>query len=968
MTPRASRTPGHVFRRTRSGSFPRSLFWGAGLVLVGAFNASIWAQLPQTELTSIYPPGAKQGMTLDVSVGGGNQDDLTGLVFSHPGITAAQKMTPPAEFYRDPTPQNNAFTVTVAADVPAGVYEARAVGRFGVSNPRAFVVGTLPEVVDDATNQSLATAKEIALGTVVNGMADANAVNYFKLTLSAGQKVIVECAAEELDSRMKPTLLILDPNGKELVRNRVGLRKDAILEFTSPAAGPIVIAVFDHIFGGGGEYFYRLAIHDGPHIEYVFPPAGQPGSNGSYVVYGRNLPGGQPAPGLSVEGQPLQQVATTIQLPDEATSKNSLGVGAYLSPAGVLLDSTEFRIANSNAISVGFARDPASLEQEPNNDSSHSQVVTVPCEVAGQFYPQRDVDWFQFDAKKGDIYWVDVISHRLGLRTDPVMVLQRVVKNDKGEETPAEIALVDDPGDRNGRIGSDFDYSTDDPAYRFVVPEDGLYRLKVRDANGAARNDPRFIYRLQIRREQPDFRLVALSRQNKEADGNRVSTFAPVLRRGGTTLIQVDVVRQEGFAGNVEVVVEGLPEGIRCDGAMLSDAMNTAWLVLAATESAPAWTGPIRIVGKARLGDQEVVRQARFVSVVWGTANRGQTPAAFRVSRDLTLSLTDKELYPALAQVGDGAVLETSRGGKLDVPVKLTRRLGFAEAVKLVATGMPGEIKPADIDIPGDKSDGTLAIQITNSNARPGLYTFYLRSDTKVKIPRNPDAVVRAQAEQKVIDEAVAQITAEMQQATADRDATVAAATQAADALAKAQAAQQNVEETQKKAQESEQSKAAADAKFKEVEAKQARVQAAKQAADKKVADVQAANQPADINFAIFSTPIRLRIVETPLQLSVTAPPAVKAGGTAEIPIGIQRLYGFAEQVELSCELPNGVTGLTVPNFALPKEQVEGKLALTVDGQATPGDHTLTIRAKAKFNDVEVQTVQAVAVKVEAAQ
>lgn len=973
----ASRLGGLSAARPLGGPDPGARWWGArvfgGMLLLvavwqAALQTAVWAQLPQTELNTIYPPGARQGASLDVTVTGANQDDLTKLVFSHPGIAAVQKTAPPPEFYRDPVPQNHVFTVNVAEDVPPGVYDARVVGRFGVSNPRAFVVGSLPEILDDATNQSLASAKEVAIGTVVNGLADGNAVNYFKVTLATGQRVLLDCAAERIDSRMNPTILVLDANGKELVRSRDSLGKDVLLEFTAPAAAPYVIAVFDHIFGGGGEHFYRLAVHDGPHIEYVFPPAGSAGLTGTYVVYGRNLPGGQPAPDLVVDGQPLQQLTANIPLPDAATSKNALAAGAFLSPAGILLDSTEFRIANSNPVAIGIAHDPTIVEQEPNNDPGQAQPVAIPCDLAGQFYPQRDIDWVRFEAKKGEVFWIDVVAHRLGRRSDPVMLLQRLTKNDKGEEVAADLAVVDDPGDRNGRIGTDFDYSTDDPSYRFVVPEDGAYRLKLRDANGDARRDPRFVYRLQIRREMPDFRLVALPRQNKEADPNRVSPFAPVLRKGGTTLIQVDVVRQEGFAGPVEVSVEGLPAGVRCDGAMVSDAMNTAWLVLAAAEDAAAWTGPIRIVGKARLGDQEVVRQARVVSVIWGTANRGQTPAAFRVSQNLALSIADRVVEPALAQVGDGSVLETSRGGKLDVPVKLTRRLGFAEVVKLVATGMPGEIKPADIDIPGDKTDGTLAIQITNTNARPGLYTFFLRSDTKVKIVRNEDAVARAQAEQKMIDETVAQVAAELQTAAAVRDAAATAATQATEALGKAQEAKQNVEESQKKLQEAEQAKATSEAKFKAVEAKQTRVQAAKQAADKKVADVQAANQPADVNFAIYSTPIRLKIVETPLQLAASAPPAAKAGGTAEIPVSVQRLFGFADQVELLCEIPNGVAGLTIPNLVLPKEQAEGKLAVTIDAQATLGDHILTLRAKAKFNEVDVQATIPVTLKVEAAQ
>ena len=64
---------------------------------------------------------------------------------------------------------------------------------------------------------------------------------------------------------------------------------------------------------------------------------------------------------------------------------------------------------------------------------------------------------------------------------------------------------------RRGRskIGSDFDASSDDPSYKFAVPEDGTYRLMVRDQFGDGRKDPSFVYRLAIRPPEPDFRLLA---------------------------------------------------------------------------------------------------------------------------------------------------------------------------------------------------------------------------------------------------------------------------------------------------------------------------------------------------------------------------------------------------------------------------------------------------------------------------
>ena len=118
------------------------------------------AQLPVARLTTVFPPGAAIGAPVEVAVNGADLDDLKELRFSHAGITAAQK-------------DGTHFTVTASSNVPPGIYEARVVGRFGASNPRAFVVGDRPEVLNAGTNKSFATAQTMAVGSAVNGKATA---------------------------------------------------------------------------------------------------------------------------------------------------------------------------------------------------------------------------------------------------------------------------------------------------------------------------------------------------------------------------------------------------------------------------------------------------------------------------------------------------------------------------------------------------------------------------------------------------------------------------------------------------------------------------------------------------------------------------------------------------------------------------------------------------------------------------
>jgi hypothetical protein len=130
-------------------------------------------------------------------------------------------------------------------------------------------------------------------------------------------------------------------------------------------------------------------------------------------------------------------------LPTAATSRHeSLACGASRrvyalgSPAG-----------SSNPLFVQFATAPVLLEAEPNNEPGKAQKITVPGEFAGQFQSTGDVDHLEFEAKAGEVFYLEVFAERHGTTADPYLTLDQVTKNDKGEEKKRRSPL----GDRRER-------------------------------------------------------------------------------------------------------------------------------------------------------------------------------------------------------------------------------------------------------------------------------------------------------------------------------------------------------------------------------------------------------------------------------------------------------------------------------------------------------------------------------------
>lgn len=574
------------------------------LIILAVFTAltvateSVQAQLPATRLYSVFPQGSQVGQAVDVTVtNGADLDELDQLVFNHPGITAAKKT-------------GNTFTVKVDSGVPAGIYEVRAHGLYGTSNPRSFLVGTLPEIIEDNNNATTELAKPVEIGSIVNGKSDGGAdVDYYRFTAKKGQRILIECSSLRIDGKLQGELNLYTAERRRIARAiaKAG-RFDPLLDVTIPADGDYFLRVADFLYGGGADYGYRLKVHTGPHVDFVLPPAGVPGSKEKYTIFGRNLPGGQPA-GQAADGRELQKLEVDITLPNKPDSLDP-GATRFDREAGVDGFSYVFTAPNgtANPVTIGFAASRPAEEVEPNDETNQSQKVSVPGNFAGSFSKRADLDRFEFEAKAGQVFWVDVVAQQLGSHADPYLTIDQVTKKDDGTETLARRAAVDDTT-VNALDANLFDTNTDDISYRFAVPADATYRITLRDRYFEARGSDDLFYHLAVREEEQDFRLVVIPPAPLQNVAAGYQTWSLNLRRGDNLHVQVAAIKRHGFDGTIDISAQDLPAGVECKGASIGPGQNNAWLVFSAAENAsPIVQQPIRITAAARIEDQAKVK------------------------------------------------------------------------------------------------------------------------------------------------------------------------------------------------------------------------------------------------------------------------------------------------------------------------------------------------------------------------
>ena len=779
-----------------------ALFFAA--FAVASLGRSSQAQLPHARLNWIFPPGGQVGTEFEVTVNGADLDEARRIHFSHPGIQSRPKMTDPTAFEPEGLPLENVFLVSIGGDAPVGIHEARVVGRYGVSNPRAFVVGTLAETNEASGNESATNAMPVSPETIVNGRAQGVNPDFYRLELKLGQRVMINLWGQRIDSRMDATLAICKANGETIASSRDQHYRDPFLDFTAPARGAYLIKVYDFVYEGGEERFYRLSICGAPVVEYVFPPAVLPGAVASQVtLFGRNLPGGSPAENSFSSGTRLEQLSVEVSPPDAADESVLGEFTTLVKPGDVDGRGFIYRLQSdrgiSNPVPISYATAPVVTEQEPNNRAGQAHEIEVPCEYVGQFYPRYDVDWIQFAARKGDILWLEVFSGRLGLPTDAFLLIQRLRTSEAGEVTIEDVAEVDDSPGRPG--GPGYGDPISDPSYHLSVDEDATYRVLVRDLYSDSVSSPRSVYRLSLRRPQPDFRLIAVPHSPWNPDPAQPLRGTPVLRRGGTSGLRVLAIRRDGFDGEIALTVTGLPDGVTCPLETLGPGVGQRVLVFSAAEDAPAWGGTIQITGRAKIGDAEIVRTACGGTIVWDTPGYA---ISSRLTPDLALAVSP-ELAPLRVRSAEDKVWETAREAKLSIPLELIRQGDLKEKLALKPVNLPGGVK-AEISVADDGSKGTLNLTV-EASAAPGTYHFVLEGKVKLSYRRNPEAAEKAEAHRKSIEEQLAKLNEASTQASEAQSQAEVAAQESAKAAEEAVA---RVAEAEKQVEAAEQELAAA--------------------------------------------------------------------------------------------------------------------------------------------------------------
>ena len=566
--------------------------------------------------------------------------------------------------------------LTVASNALPGDRELRLITPQGLTNPVCFQVGTLPEKTEQEPNEpgptmGLPPVPASDLPVLLNGQIMPGDVDRFRFRAKQGQQLLVRTHARRLvpfladavPGWFQATVAVFDAAGHEIAfADDFAFDPDPVLHCEIPEDGEYELEIRDAIYRGREDFVYRVAIGELPFVTSVFPLGGRAGAKTVAALGGWHL------------------------------SRKRLRLDTRPGPLGI----RKMRLAKglpSNEILYHVDTLPECHEKEPNDDARKAQKVSLPQIVNGRIDQPGDLDVFAFRGRAGQRVIVEVLGRRLH---SPIDSLLRVT-NSRGEL----LALNDDAVRKEGHLHTDMGYLTHhaDSYVNLKLPRNDLYYAHLSDAQN--QGSDACAYRLRITPIRPDFMLL-------------VAPSSLTLQGGRVLPITVHAIRKAGFNGEIELGLKDAPKGFSLSAARIPPGRNRAGLTLTAPKEATDHPIPLQIVGRAKVGGRQTIRQVTpcddvMQAFLW----RHLAP-----SQDLLVTVTKARWNGLPLTMPDDEMIRVPMGGKGEVRMqtKVPRRLNNVELeLKDAPEGVSVE------DIVATRNALEFSIKVAGEAAKPGF-------------------------------------------------------------------------------------------------------------------------------------------------------------------------------------------------------------------------------------------------------
>ena len=483
-------------------------------ILCAIISTTLYAQ--KLSLGYLYPSGGQVGTTVEIEAGGLNINKATKVLFSHEGISAEiEPVKESASAKRKRRRLNDQSSpqladrvklrITIAADVPCGMYDLRLQGVSGVSNMLPFEVASYPNFVENNRASQRNPNRVTSLPAVLCGYVTPGGVDYFNFEGEKGQTIVatvkarqmVPYIADAVPGWFQPVLKIVDSEGREVAySDDYHHNVDPVIITTLPKNDNYTVIIHDAIYRGREDFNYRIHLGVIPFVTGRYPAYGTVGKSVKQQLEGVNLG------------------ATTAKVKVKKAGYNSL---TFTNSIGTS-DAVSFYALPKGVKHIQTPKEGAVL----NVESAISDSLTLAAKVKR----------YIINAQMREPIIVELIGRRNGSRIDAVMRLKdcygKVVAKKDDTEDPLQGMMTFHA----------------DPVLKYTPKRSEVLILEVEDLYQGYGAD--YHYLLWRHRQMPTFNAF-------------VAPANITVPAGGTATFRVDITGKVKRPANL--IVEGLPAG-----------------------------------------------------------------------------------------------------------------------------------------------------------------------------------------------------------------------------------------------------------------------------------------------------------------------------------------------------------------------------------------------------------------------
>lgn len=466
----------------------------------------------------------------------------------------------------------------VAENAMPGVRDFRVIGPTGPSTIGQLVIVRDPVIAENPKNDTRETAQPVTIpATVCGAVEKVEDVDFYSFEMAQPGTLTFHCRGMRLQDRIHDLQSHIDPilsvrnatTGATVASVDNTFAADPLL-VTTLEAGSYLLEVRDVRFLGNKDWNYCVEISERPFVSSVHPAIVTAGQATELQLIESQLAGQQPA------DTARETFALQAELPASECDRFEY---AFVPKSGE---------TSLNPVSVVVTSLVVTPETDADNDlPGVAQVIELPASVSGSIATEADIDCYRFAAKKDDRVSIEVVARRNASSLDSIV---RIL-NDKGK------SLIENDDMRQwGRRTLQ-----DSQIENWTVPADGDYTIEVRDVH--LRGGAGFAYGLELTRAEPRFDLL-------------LDTDKTWLTPGTNAAIFVRANRRNGFTGEIQLQIDGLPPGVvaHCGRILPGTAVDGCIILQAAADAVPQ-AANIRVQGTAMLESSETPEPRKLTAI-----------------------------------------------------------------------------------------------------------------------------------------------------------------------------------------------------------------------------------------------------------------------------------------------------------------------------------------------------------------